>query len=510
MTILKENDFHDTLLEGMDVVKDFVCTTFGHMGYNVATAGVQEQDGVNVDRLVFHKDGIKALLHICQHHANDNVRKAANIIWGAVEKQYTTVGDGTTTATWLTVEMTKLLIAYQRENSSLSAWTIAKEFKQLIAAVAETIKNESTKIETIEQLYKVALTSANGDSDIAKLVSSAVWQTGKYGIVTKERTSAATSSIDLRRGYLLESGISVKECLEGKGTRTELSPMVFVLDDKFDSQEKFKAISDYYLDYLRKNKSFATLVIICHSCEGEAKLNIEAMIAHNTQMKIICINAPSEGIFRTQILQDIAAICNTKVYSPTNNWVKKSEQGLAFIGRLGTAFRVETGHKQSELEPFDDLAFVPSTDYKEAIREQSLREDYTEADREHFAARLARLTNGSCIIKIGGQTSLAQGADYELVDDAIKASQAAIKHGKSIGGGMAFAMAANKFRLGNLLMEIQKLSLGMVRILNTEEEISSRKMEEQGVFDPTLSVTNALLVSCDVATMILTTKTAHI
>lgn len=521
MNIYKEQQLDNAFRDGLNTVRDFVCTTLGRNGYNVALAGKIEGEMLNTDVIRITKDGITALDHLRQHHTDQVVRQAANLIWSAVYKQWGAVGDGTTTTTFLTVGAYNLLLDYQIANPTLSAWQIAKDFRTLVDAILAEIEKLTRKIETKEQLRKLALISANGEEDIAELVSEAVWNSGVYGKITKERTSGAKSIIEARDGYVWDKGVCESKSLLGYGKREEMNPYIFVLDDIFDKQEKFTTIVNAYEKLCKENgNAFVPLIIICHSCEGEALHYIRALADKKAPHIIIPIVAPKEAVFRTQMLQDIALVCNTQVYSPTSQWYDKK---LNFLGKFGKAYRIETGYKETEIEYFKD--HKPEQSYLDAIQSQADNDTFTDADREHFRERLARLTKGSCIIRVGSETSTSQDAKYDLFDDAIGASQSALRNGYVIGGGLTYLEAiwsVEKSQISTPMFQLftqlaEKIgSIGRLQTyqldnkglkVGTDEIID---YDKEGIYDPSQGVSNALNVAASIATSLITTQNGHL
>ena len=410
------------LLEGVDILTDAVSVTLGPKGRMVIyqTAG---GDG----RIT--KDGVTVAKEIELEDRLQNV--GARLVREAATHTEKVAGDGTTTATILAR-------ALVREGSKavaagMNPMDVRRGIDLAVAAVVEELGKRSKRVKTREEIRQVATVAANNDPQVGDMISRAMEEVGERGVITIEEAAGIETELDVVEGMNFDKGyVSPYFVTNAERMTVELDDTYILLhQDKLSSMQGLLPVLE------QVGQTGKPLVIIAEDVDGEA---LATLVVNRLRggLKAAAAKAPAFGDRRKAMLQDIAVL--------TGGQVINSELGVKLenvsLDMLGTAKRIEMSK--------DETVIVGGGGRKKdiAARCKQLRFEIettdSEYDQERFEERLAKLVGGVAILRIGGDSEIEVKEKKELVDDAMRATRAAVEEGVVPGGGVALLAASRK------------------------------------------------------------------
>ena len=416
-------DVRDKLLEGAELLANVVTSTLGPSGHSVILDlnqggnPISTKDGVTVAKAVQSDDPV--------------VNVGVQMVKQASIKTGDEAGDGTTTATLLTYSILKHGLTKTGYNSV--------EVKKGIDAAVEDITNYiksniSKPVTGTEQLKQVATISANGDEEVGKLVSKALDKVGTEGAVTVEESKTGESYLEIVEGIQFDRGFKSPYFSTDDNTMTAVlrDTLILIVDRRLDSVKELLPALDYAL------QSEKSLLIIAEDY-GTEVLSTLIINKARTGFRVCAVKAPEFGDRRKDVLQDIATL--------TGGCVVSQEKGMKL-----EKFEPEWfGEADKVTVSRDKTTIIGAKGSQESIEErigniQSLIESAQSIyDKEQLQARLARMVGGVAIIFVGGHTEVELKERKDRVDDALRATKAALEEGVCPGGGIALAKAAVQF-----------------------------------------------------------------
>lgn len=423
--ILDKKDSQAALLRGAKIMSDVVSSTLGPTGLNVAIAYSNER-GI-YGRIVMH-DGVTASKSLDLEDEYENF--GAQIVKEAARKVADSVGDGTSVATLLSYSIYK-------EISSLVAagynpMMLRKGVEDAVEQVIQQIKKLSTPIKTLDQKRQIATISAQ-DPELGEMIAKVFDKMGEEGLVIPEESTGPITKVDEQAGFQIDKGWSDPNFMTNpdRGEATIEQPYILICDGLINDLEPIKEL----LEDCHKNHR--KLVFIA----PQFGLNAAgAMIANKVSGAIpsLLIEAPSFGQNQKNILQDIALFTHAKFFSESTGY-RYEEATIADLGRCeyikstknesiivgGTATKEEMKMRVAELKKHIELEDI-------------------EFDKEKLKERLARLTSGVAVIRVGGATEVEMKERMERVKDAIAATRAALRSGIVPGGEVIYLVARQK------------------------------------------------------------------
>ncbi len=411
----------EKLLLGVNVLAEAVKTTMGPRGRNVVIESgeghpVVTKDGVTVARAINLRDQIKNL----------GVQMAKE----AASRTADTAGDGTTTATVLTQAI------FGEGMKMLAAGHQASDLKRGIDSAVEEIisrlREESVVVSCDEEIQQVATISANGESEIGNLIAAAIKKVGTDGVVTVEEAKGFATTLNVVDGMRIERGyLSPYFITDQERMVVELEkPYVLLCNKKFDSLKEITPLLEKILAAQRP------LLIVADDIEGEA---MQGLVLNKVKgaLKVCAIRAPGFGESREDMMADLAAVLGCDITSTLQTTDIMSMQ----LSHLGTCNKIVVSRY--------DTTFVGGGGSQERIESQinSCRESLKNAtdpdEIAHIRGRLARLSGGIAVLRVGGATESELRERKDRVDDALHATQAALAEGIVPGGGVALVRAAS-------------------------------------------------------------------
>ena len=418
--ILFNIDARDQLKKGVDALANAVKVTLGPKGRNVI---IEKKFGAPH----ITKDGVTVAKEIELADAYQNT--GAQLVKEVASKTGDDAGDGTTTATVLA----QAIVAEGLKNvtAGASPMDIKRGIDKAVAKVVESIKNQAETVgDNYDKIEQVATISANNDPVIGKLIADAMRKVSKDGVITIEEAKGTDTTIGVvegmqfDRGYLSAYFVTNTEKMECEMEK----PYILIYDKKISNLKDFLPILEPAVQTGRP------LLVIAEDVDSEA-LTTLVVNRLRSQLKICAVKAPGFGDRRKEMLEDIAIL--------TGGVVISEEKGLkleqATIEMLGTADKVTVSK--------DYTTIVNGAGAKENIKERcdqikaqivATKSDY---DREKLQERLAKLSGGVAVLYVGAASEVEMKEKKDRVDDALRATRAAIEEGIIPGGGVAYIRA---------------------------------------------------------------------
>ena len=418
--ILFNIDARDQLKKGVDALANAVKVTLGPKGRNVI---IEKKFGAPH----ITKDGVTVAKEIELADAYQNT--GAQLVKEVASKTGDDAGDGTTTATVLA----QAIVAEGLKNvtAGASPMDIKRGIDKAVAKVVESIKAQAETVgDNYDKIEQVATVSANNDPVIGKLIADAMRKVSKDGVITIEEAKGTDTTIGVvegmqfDRGYLSAYFVTNTEKMECEMEK----PYILIYDKKISNLKDFLPILEPAVQTGRP------LLVIAEDVDSEA-LTTVVVNRLRSQLKICAVKAPGFGDRRKEMLEDIAIL--------TGGVVISEEKGLkleqATIEMLGTADKVTVSK--------DYTTIVNGAGVKENIKERcdqikaqivATKSDY---DREKLQERLAKLSGGVAVLYVGAASEVEMKEKKDRVDDALRATRAAIEEGIIPGGGVAYIRA---------------------------------------------------------------------
>lgn len=414
----------EELLQGFHIVNNAVSVTAGPAGRTVSL-----QNPYGAPRIT--KDGISVAQTI---NIPDFAGEGVKMIVQASDKTATEAGDGTTATVILANEIATQGI------SAISTGRNVSKMKKGIAAAVDYILKEIDKvakpISSNNEIKQIATISANGDEEIAEYIAGAIEKIGKDGVVTVEEAKGLKSEIEVVDGMKIERGYLSPYFITNpdKSICEFDNPYVLLYDGKISSLKPIISI----LEAVAQNG--ASLLILADDVEGEA-LSTLVINRIRTGLKVCAIKAPEFGSTRIKEMEDLAILLNGTFISESSGVKLENVK----VDALGTCSKVKISHNST--------TFINGSGDKEKIEERckiikaEIENTTSEYDKEKLKQRLARLSNGVAILKVGGASELELKERKDRVDDAVCATQAALEQGIVAGGGATLVHIAKNNQL---------------------------------------------------------------
>jgi chaperonin GroEL len=349
----------------------------------------------------------------------------ATLLKEAARKTVREAGDGTTTATVLAHAILKNAYAIENPNTR----EIKEGINKAVDKVIEYLENNSIAVKG-DMLDQVATISTNNDTELGKLVGDAFRSIGNTGIVIMETSSDAECSLNIVEGVQCDMGLTNSNFITNYKNKTaELeNPLVLLVESPIDSIRQIQSI----LEYVIKNKK--SLLIVADM--DQVVLSTLAMNKSKGNIKVNVINAPTFGINRKEIFDDLALLTGATLVNEDLG----DDLDLIQPDLLGTCVKSITNHEETMLnvgEVSEDVLEIIK-DIKKSLLEKNSSNQVIKLEK-----RLARLTAKTAIVRVGANSEIELKEKADRVEDAICATKAAIKEGIVPGGGIALLNASH-------------------------------------------------------------------
>jgi len=440
--IIFSSEAREELLKGVNKLADAVVATLGPSGRNA----IIEQDQGNP---VSTKDGVTVAKSIDLEDRVENI--GAQLVKQASIKTADQAGDGTTTSTLLAREIYKQGI--ERMTNAVNAVDIKRGIDDAVEKTVEFLKEYSKDITDEEQLKQVATISANNDTEVGELISTAMDKVGRDGVITIEESRTGETYLETVEGMQFSRGYKSPYFVTDNNTMQAVlrDPLILIADKRLNQVKEILPILEAVS---QQNKS---LVIIADDIDGEA---LSTLVVNKMRgiLQAVAIKAPGFGDRKKAMLEDIAVLTGGTVISP--------EKGMRLdkfdSAWLGTAKKVVVGK--------DTATIIDAQGEEEAIlsRVEELKSQIDESasnyEIENLQERLAAFIGGVAIVHVGGHTEIEMKEKKDRVDDALHATKAALEEGILPGGGIAL-LNASKFLtgiIGDISIQDQKTGYDII------------------------------------------------
>ena len=446
------------MLEGVNVLANAVRVTLGPKGRNVIL-------GKKFGSPVITKDGVTVAKEIDLKDKYQNM--GAQMVREVAVKTNDTAGDGTTTATVLAQAI------YREGVKNVTAGANPMSLQRGIQLATDAVVNElgrtSKKVKSKDELTNVATVSANNDREIGRLISEAMEKVGKDGVVTVEESKTLQTELELVEGMQFDRGYLSPYFI------TNQDRMEAVLDEPMIllHEKKISAMRDLLPLLEQTAGSGRALLIIAEDIEGDALATLVVNKLRGT-IKVCAVKAPAFGDRRKAILEDLAVLTGGRVITEDLGIKLENVQ----ITDLGSAKRVIVDKDNTTIvEGGGDRKAIQGR--IAAIRKQ-IEETTSDYDREKLQERLAKLTGGVAVVKVGAPTETAMKEIKTRVEDALNATKAAAQEGIVVGGGVALLRAA---RVLDQVRDSDSDALTGVKIVRRALEEPLRRIAENAGLD---------------------------
>ena len=407
------------LMNGVDILANAVKVTLGPKGRNVVLdksfgAPRSTKDGVTVAKDIELKDKFENM--------------GAQMVREVASKTNDLAGDGTTTATVLAQSIAQE--GAKAVAAGMNPMDLKRGIDLAVEKIVDSLKSQSKAISTSEEIAQVGTISANGESEIGDMIAKAMKKVGNEGVITVEEAKSLETELDVVEGMQFDRGyLSPYFITDGdKMTAALEDPYILIHEKKLSNLQDMLPILEKVV------QSGKPLLIIAEDIEGEA---LATLVVNRLRggLKVAAVKAPGFGDRRKAMLEDIAIL--------TKGTVVSDEVGIALdsvtIDMLGTSKRVEITK--------EDTTIVGGAGNKgdidarcKQIRAQ-IEETTSDYDREKLQERLAKLSGGVAVIRVGGATEVEVKERKDRVEDAMNSTRAAVEEGIVLGGGVALVKA---------------------------------------------------------------------
>ena len=514
--IIFSDNARNALARGVEKLTDAVKVTMGPRGRNVLIqrsygAPIITKDGVSVAREIELSDKLEDM--------------GAQLVKEVASNTADEAGDGTTTATVLANAI--FLEGLRNITAGANPVEVKRGMDKATAEILENLKAASKIVDGKKDIAQVATISANSDSDIGNMIAEAMDKVGQDGVITVEEAKGIADELDVVEGMQFDRGyLSPYFITNAEKMIAEIeNPWILLVDSKVSSLKDLLPVLE------QVQKTSRPLLIIAEDVEGEA---LSTLVVNKLRgvLNISAVKAPGFGDRRKAMLQDIATLTAGVVISEETGHTLEG----ANIQMLGQATRVVIDKDNTVIvNGAGDEALVQAR-----IAEIKVQIDATssEYDKEKLQERLAKLSGGVAVIKVGAATETEMKEKKDRVDDALSATKAAVEEGIVIGGGAALVHAASL--LHNILEGDQKIGYEIILravkapmkqiaanagfdtgvVVNAVENAENKNtgfnaatgkyvdMFEEGIIDPLKVERVALTNATSVSSLLLTTEAA--
>lgn len=502
------------MLQGVDKLARAVAVTMGPTGRNVILSksfgGPQAtKDGVSVSKEIELPDPFENM--------------GAKLVNQVASKTSDVAGDGTTTATVLARAIYEEGLRHLTVGAN--PMHVRRGIEKAVDAAVEFLQSISKKVSSKKQIAQVGAISANNDKEIGDRLAEAMEKVGKDGVITVEEGKTGEDEFSIVEGMQFDKGYLSPYFITDAGNMTAALEDAYILI----FEKKVSNLRDLIPVLERVANTGKPLLIIAEDVEGEA---LAALVVNKLRgvLKIAAVKAPGFGDRRKAMLGDIAAL--------TGGTLISEDLGISLesvtLEQLGKARRIDIDKETTTI--------IEGAGKKDEVKQRvdqirnQLDQTKSEYDKEKFAERLAKLTGGVAVIKVGAATEIAMKARKDLYEDALHATRAATEEGVLPGGGVALlraipAVEALKLkgdeRIGAVIVAAALESPIRQIVANgggdgavVADEVKEKggnigydaskgeyvDMLEAGIIDPTKVVRSALQNAASIASLLLTTE----
>ena len=513
--VLFSDEARAKMLDGVNTLANVVKVTLGPKGRNVV---LDKSFGAPT----ITKDGVSVAKEIELEDKFENM--GAQIVKEVASKTADVAGDGTTTATVLAQAL--LTEGLKAVAAGMNPMDLKRGIDKAAIKLVEGLKALSKPCSDAQSIEQVATISANSDATVGSIIAEAMAKVGKEGVITVEEGKGFEDELDVVEGMQFDRGyLSPYFATNQENMTTDLeSPYIMLVDKKISNIRELLPVLEGV------SKSGKALLVIAEDIESEA---LATLVVNSMRgvVKVCAVKAPGFGDRRKAMLEDIAILTGATVISEELDM--KLED--ATMESLGTASRVQvTKDNTTVIDGAGDKAAIANRVKQLKANIEDVTSDY---DREKLQERLAKLSGGVAVIKVGAITEAEMKEKKDRVDDALNATRAAVEEGIVPGGGVAFIRAQkvlegftgdNKDQNHGILLLKRAIEAPLRQIVQNAggepsvvvNEVKAKDgnygynvandtygdMVEMGILDPTKVTRSALQHAASIAGLMITTE----
>ena len=434
-------DARERMLRGIEILADAVRVTLGPKGRNVVL-----DKSFGAPRVT--KDGVTVAKEIELEDKFENM--GAQMVREVATKTSDQAGDGTTTATVLAHAIVKE--GAKSVAAGMNPMDLKRSIDMAVEAIVADLKKNARKITKNDEIAQVATVSANGDPEIGKFLAEAMQKVGNEGVITVEEAKSLATELEVVEGMQFDRGyISPYFVTDAERMRAEFEdPYVLIHEKKLSSLQNLLPLLESVV------QSGKPLVVIAEDVEGEA---LATLVVNKLRggLKVAAVKAPGFGDRRKAMLEDIAVLTGGTAISEDLG-IKLENVTLPMLGRA----------KKIAIEK-ENTTIVDGAGSKKDIEARiqqiktQIEETTSDYDREKLQERLAKLSGGVAVIRVGGATEVEVKERKDRVDDATHATKAAVEEGILPGGGVALLRSGKSLQRLVPENDDQKTGIEIVR-----------------------------------------------
>ena len=420
------HDARSKMLHGVDVLANAVKVTLGPKGRNVVL-----DKSFGAPRIT--KDGVSVAKEIELEDKFENM--GAQMVREVASKTNDIAGDGTTTATVLAQAIVRE--GAKAVASGANPMDLKRGIDAAVTAAVKDLESHARHVSSNDEIAQVGTISANGDTEIGQMIAEAMSKVGNEGVITVEEAKSLETELEVVEGMQFDRGYTSPYFItDADKMKVELEdPYILIHEKKLSNLQAMLPVLEKVV------QSAKPLLIIAEDVEGEA---LATLVVNKLRggLKVAAVKAPGFGDRRKAMLEDIAVLSNGQVISEDLG-IKLENVTIDMLGRAKKVTITK-----------DDTVIVDGAGEKSSIdaRAQQIRtqieETTSDYDREKLQERLAKLSGGVAVIKVGGATEVEVKERKDRVDDALNATRAAVEEGIVPGGGVA--LIRSSFALDNV------------------------------------------------------------
>jgi len=451
------SDARDRMLRGVDILNNAVKVTLGPKGRNVIL-----DKSYGAPRIT--KDGVTVAKEIELEDKFENM--GAQMVREVASKTADLAGDGTTTATVLAASIMKeglKLVA-----AGMNPMDLKRGIDIAVTAVVKDIDRRSKKVQSSEEIAQIGTIASNGDLTIGKMIAEAMKKVGNEGVITVEEAKTAETELDVVEGMQFDRGyLSPYFITNAEKMVAELEdPYILIHEKKLSSLQAMLPVLEAVV------QAGKPLLIVAEDIDGEA---LATLVVNKLRggLKVAAVKAPGFGDRRKAMLEDIAILSGGSLIAEDLG-IKLENVTLQMLGH---AKRVRIEKENTTI--IDGSGTKSDIQARIAQLKAQVEETASDYDKEKLQERLAKLTGGVAIIRVGGSTEIEVKEKKDRVDDAMHATKAAVEEGIVPGGGVALLRA--KAAIGKLSDENADVQSGINIVLKALESPIRQIAENSGV-----------------------------
>ncbi|MCB5176144.1 chaperonin GroEL [Microvirga lenta] len=434
-------DAREKMLRGVDILADAVKVTLGPKGRNVVI-----EKSFGAPRIT--KDGVTVAKEIELSDKFENM--GAQMVREVASKQNDLAGDGTTTATVLAQAIVKE--GAKAVAAGMNPMDLKRGIDMAVEAVVQDLRKNAKKVTSNDEIAQVGTISANGDTEIGRMIAEAMQKVGNEGVITVEEAKSLETELDVVEGMQFDRGyLSPYFITNAEKMRVELEdPYILIHEKKLSNLQSMLPILEAVV------QSGKPLLIVAEDVEGEA---LATLVVNKLRggLKIAAVKAPGFGDRRKAMLEDIAILTGGTAVSEDLG-IKLENVTLNMLGR---ARKVVIEKENTTI--VDGAGSRNDIEARVGQIKAQIEETTSDYDREKLQERLAKLAGGVAVIRVGGATEVEVKEKKDRVDDAMHATKAAVEEGILPGGGVALLRALKALDAVKPENDDQKTGVEIVR-----------------------------------------------